>query len=1105
MIKSILHWNRSLFLTFVFLCLYFSKVVSATISDGNLAYQKTVTVLGPNSNTNNFSKSPNNLLNLTDGNVSFNNTLWTNTGTTVAADGSTGAFIVDLGASTTFNRFKFFRQGDGYRALPFDYQIIYSDTKPTALSDLSNTSIYKVMSSGTVAGHLGESTVTLDLDDYAQSAVTGRYVILYVKNMTLINSKTTYYFIGTEIEIYNSFTTNINYATAAQGAGFMPCSVTDATEQTKLLAGKTYIATNGAKDNGVGTNRFLTLQLGQNGQYISELRFSTDVNTTASVYYSNATVCPLAEDIASWTLLGANQTALAIQNIKSEIVPAKFINIQYSGVSAGVNRYINQCVVYGPDASTLDRAIVSQVADKLTVNAILGKNTTLSAILFDMNLYTNGDCNTPVSWVSSKPDVISNAGVVTRQSTDQTLTLTATIARGTATPVQKIFTVTVLNNAMTENQIVDRDFDALTNELVLNGNSALNNVLTKLNLPVVGIYSSAISWQVDATGVVDVNTGAVTQNNFADKTVTLTATLTKGATSRTKSFTITVKQFPFVEQSGDNPVLMDAIVSKPKDNIVFLMAAASRHSQGLTVFTSVPKHFWIDNFGKNANDYLEWKVNVSEAGVYHVDALLSATTAQSLKLYVAETAQSLIFTPAISGWNKIDAGTISLPAGTSTLRLAKNSTDLTAIVIKSLELVRESDRAAYLNRISQFKANSTDLSKSKYGLMFQYGVWGYPKTGAAKSMEDATNSFDVPKFVQMVKSTGAKYIIWSATWYQYRMQAPIQALDSIMGAKTLTTTRDLIGEVAAALKTEGIGFYLYYHSGLNQEPTWLAKQNWPANNQFSYTCTGNRTTFFNNWMSVVKCLGNRYGTNLDGWFFDDGCNYYPAPFETLGEAARAGNPNRLISWNPWSGCRFTDFQDVQMGEGSHGEVATGSGAVGGNGVFTSGPQKGLLQHAMFVTEQDWGVHNANTVISTKITSQQAINWVTSASARNVPLSFDIMMWEDGSVSDSTLNVMKTLRKTFYPSMGINNIMIDNNGRIKLSPSLVTNQTTLLMPNDRGGEFKISVYDMFGRVVFLRNISVSDNKVCLDLSALSSGVYNLRMEGAKSYECKFIKQ
>lgn len=72
-------------------------------------------------------------------------------------------------------------------------------------------------------------------------------------------------------------------------------------------------------------------------------------------------------------------------------------------------------------------------------------------------------------------------------------------------------------------------------------------------------------------------------------------------------------------------------------------------------------------------------------------------------------------------------------------------------------------------------------------------------------------------------------------------------------------------------------------------------------------------------------------------------------------------------------------------------------------MFIDGPQKGILQQAMFMMEQDWGVHAPNTPINTQITSSQAIGWLNSAMPRKVPLSFNMMMWEDGTVSQQSLH------------------------------------------------------------------------------------------------------
>lgn len=460
-----------------------------------------------------------------------------------------------------------------------------------------------------------------------------------------------------------------------------------------------------------------------------------------------------------------------------------------------------------------------------------------------------------------------------------------------------------------------------------------------------------------------------------------------------------------VPQAGANPIVFDQTATT--DNLVFLMAAAAEHNSGVVNANyGFPKHMWMTKFTNKTDDYLKWNVSLAAGGNYHVWAMLNSKVAVPLRLSVEGQSGTLDFTTRTIEWDKLDAGVIYIPAGTHVLKLAGNSALPGNIDIKSLELVRESDRPAYEARVANFKRYPSWFSNAKYGLMFQYGPWGYPKTGDRKSLEDFANGFDVPRFVNMVKATGASYVIWSISLITYQLVAPIKAVDKIMGNSTLTTKRDLIGEIAAALQSNGIRFLLYYHSGINQQPDWLAKQNWPA--EFSTTGTGDKSIFFDNWVAVMTEIGNRYGTNLDGLLFDDGCNYYPAPFERLGAAARAGNPNRMISWNAWIAARYTDFQDVLFGEGYHGENQFGTSAEGGNGVFTDGPQRGLMGHGMFVTEGSWAIGRRNSTIKTQITLDQSLSWIKNASARGVPLSFCMVMYEDQSYAQTTMDIFTAL-------------------------------------------------------------------------------------------------
>jgi hypothetical protein len=153
-------------------------------------------------------------------------------------------------------------------------------------------------------------------------------------------------------------------------------------------------------------------------------------------------------------------------------------------------------------------------------------------------------------------------------------------------------------------------------------------------------------------------------------------------------------------------------------------------------------------------------------------------------------------------------------------------------------------------------------------------------------------------------------------------------------------------------------------------------------------------------------LGTRYGSLLQGWFFDDGgMLYYGGPFEDLAVAARAGNSSRLLSYNSYVLSNITDFEDVGFGE-----ICNASGApVGGTGRITTGPETGLQAHCMYPMENDWGIHyQGQTIGSTNYTVQSAVALVLNNSLRGVPTSFAMMMYQDGTVSPTSLTVLQGL-------------------------------------------------------------------------------------------------
>lgn len=185
-----------------------------------------------------------------------------------------------------------------------------------------------------------------------------------------------------------------------------------------------------------------------------------------------------------------------------------------------------------------DSVAVSSVKDSLTVPE------TAEA---DIALTTDGKFGTDILWETSDADVIDVNGTVTRQAEEKTVTLTATIVKGTASAV-KTFTVTVpategsatATSAMMKsiaekflwNEVSDESQFAVTQDL------DLVSSYNKGNAKELGGVS--VEWTTSDDTVIDLD-GNVNRGG-SDKHVVLTATLKKGNITATKTFKVYVPQ-----------------------------------------------------------------------------------------------------------------------------------------------------------------------------------------------------------------------------------------------------------------------------------------------------------------------------------------------------------------------------------------------------------------------------------------------------------------------------------------------------------------------------------------------------------------------------------
>ena len=415
-----------------------------------------------------------------------------------------------------------------------------------------------------------------------------------------------------------------------------------------------------------------------------------------------------------------------------------------------------------------------------------------------------------------------------------------------------------------------------------------------------------------------------------------------------------------IAQSGADPLpIIPSAVNVLEANL------AERSS---STAESEPKGFWIQGWN-DPHQSFQWKIQVPRAGDYSIDVLVSGAPSSLIEIAGPENKLSVEI-PAGNdhwgnNWNKIAVpGWLALPQGNSTVivrspnpaGIITNKSRYKGMALLSVELISRAEKPAIEERIKELRSSAKWLADAQYGLMFQWGEWGYPEHGEGKPWPKMIDDFNVEKFADMVQSTGAGYVIWSATWRAYYFPAPIQAIERIMPERT--SKRDLIGELADALNRRGIKLMLYYHCGYGDRE-WQTR-NFGTNDANQI---GTDALFRKNWIAIITEVGERYGSRLAGWFIDEG--WYPSPFEEQNRALKAGYPGRIVSFNDWVRPRLTEFEDVEFGEGFNclnngaGKLFPDGPPDRGDGIYVGGPPKACrLTACSYWTAQDTGPSGA---------------------------------------------------------------------------------------------------------------------------------------------------
>ena len=296
-------------------------------------------------------------------------------------------------------------------------------------------------------------------------------------------------------------------------------------------------------------------------------------------------------------------------------------------------------------------------------------------------------------------------------------------------------------------------------------------------------------------------------------------------------------------------------------------------------------------------------------------------------------------------------------------------------------------------------ARTENFRSKRYGVFFHYlnGVQNSAESlnsdGKETSWDECVDEFDVERFADAAAETGAGYVFFTMMQQSQHLCAPNDTFDKLTGYAPgeACSKRDLIAEIADVLAARGIDLYLYWTGdGPSRDPKAAAalKAAFPVTAEYMH-----------NWANVAAEYGRRYGDKVKGWWIDGSYSWIGHNDETLGilaEGLRAGNPDRILAFNPGVDPRV-------MAYSIHDDFTAGEQekfvSVPENGRFLGGAQ----WHILTFLGNWWGAPGV------KLTKKELAQYVWTVNRLGGVVTIDMMLYRDGSLERSQLEVMKPLR------------------------------------------------------------------------------------------------
>ena len=298
------------------------------------------------------------------------------------------------------------------------------------------------------------------------------------------------------------------------------------------------------------------------------------------------------------------------------------------------------------------------------------------------------------------------------------------------------------------------------------------------------------------------------------------------------------------------------------------------------------------------------------------------------------------------------------------------------------------------------------LPAARWGVMTHYlADWRARVDGQRTTVEswnDMIDAFDVEGLADQIAQSGAGYHLLTIGQNSGYYLAPNPTYDRLVGAKTSKCSRrDLVADVQAALAKRGVKLVVYLPAG-------PPGRDRAAQRALAFEGDGRRNRQFQqHWEAVIRDWSTRWGDRVAGWWFD-GCYWpnltyrhaEPPNFASFAAAARAGNPDAIIAFNPGVVDRIlsvTPHEDYSAGEINFPDRLMIRRVMDGR-------VDGVRIHALSYLGETWGMG------APRFTPDQVANYTQTVHNAGGAFTWDVPVGRNGLIAPEFMTQLDRLAK-----------------------------------------------------------------------------------------------